>query len=172
MPRIHVSSLQRMYSTVRESGAQDLVTLIKAVTKVPRPEVIAPERHLMLNLSDIVEPREGETMPGEGDVSALLDFVTRWNRENPLVIHCYAGVSRSTASAFVSACALRPDRSEAEWAADLRAASPTATPNSRIVALGDHLLGRKGRMIAAIAAIGRGQECYEGIPFALDIGAR
>jgi len=33
----------------------------------------------------------------------------------------------------------------------------------------DDLLGRKGRMVDAIAAIGRGEDCFEGAPFALDI---
>jgi predicted protein tyrosine phosphatase len=171
MPRIHVCSLQRMYATVRETGAGDVVTVIKATTRVPTPEQIAAERHLVLNFSDITEPREGEVMAGERDVAALLDFVTRWDRARPLVIHCYAGVSRSTASAFIAACALRPDRSETEWAGLLRGFSPTASPNRHLVTLGDRLLGREGRMITAIEAIGRGEEAYEGIPFALDIGS-
>ncbi|MCA1999873.1 MAG: protein tyrosine phosphatase [Hyphomicrobiales bacterium] len=171
MPRIHVCSLQRLYETVRATGAADVVTVIKAVTPVPRPEGIAPERHLVLNFSDITEPREGEVMAGAQDVAALVAFVTRWERARPLVIHCYAGVSRSTASAFITACALRPDRTETEWAGHIRAVSPTATPNRHLVALGDDLLGRGGRMVDAIDAIGRGIDTFEGVPFALDIGA-
>jgi predicted protein tyrosine phosphatase len=172
MPKIHVCSLQRMYSTVREVGAADVVTVIKAVTKVPTPETVEAHRHLVLNFSDIVEAREGEVMAAEEDVSRLLGFVERWDRERPLLIHCYAGVSRSTASAFVSACALRPDRSEEEWAQAIRAASPTATPNRHIVGLADALLGRGGRMSRAIEAIGRGVDTYEGVPFSLEIGPR
>jgi predicted protein tyrosine phosphatase len=56
-----------------------------------------------------------------------------------------------------------------ELAQALRRASPTATPNRRLVALADDRLGRQGRMIAAITAIGRGADCYEGAPFALEI---
>ena len=63
-----------------------------------------------------------------------------------------------------------PDFCEVETAQKLRALSPTATPNARIVAIADDLLGRGGRMVRAIGAIGRGQDCYEGVPFALDIG--
>jgi predicted protein tyrosine phosphatase len=95
--------------------------------------------------------------------------VRSWDRAAPLVIHCYAGVSRSTAGAFVSACALNPRRAEAEIARDIRRLSPTATPNARIVALADQMLGRDGRMVTAIEAIGRGVECYEGHPFHLDL---
>lgn len=172
MPFIHVCSLQRLYDTVRETGARDVVTVIKAVTPVPTPAEIAPHRHLQLNFSDITEPREGEVMASEKDVSALLDFAERWRRDAPLLIHCFAGVSRSTASAFISACALRPDRTEEEWAHTIRRFSPTATPNLHLVRVADELLGRRGRMVRAIEGIGRGEECYEGIPFALDIGPR
>src|SRR4029077_8754861 len=73
--------------------------------------------------------------------------------------------------AFVSACALNPRRSEAEIAKDIRRLSPTATPNIRIVTIADQMLGRGGRMVAAIESIGRGVACYEGHPFRLDLGA-
>ena len=58
-----------------------------------------------------------------------------------MVIHCFAGVSRSTAAAFIAACALAPKRDEFDVARALRAASPTATPNARLVALADRALG-------------------------------
>ena len=88
---------------------------------------------------------------------------------HPVLIHCYAGVSRSTAAAFIAACALNPTRDEAEIARAIRAASPTATPNARLVAIGDSMLERGGRMSAAIEGIGRGEECFEGVPFALEL---
>ncbi len=86
-----------------------------------------------------------------------------------MVIHCWAGISRSTAAAFISVCALRPERNEATVAKALREASPSATPNARLVAVADAMLGRKGRMIEAIAAIGRGADAYEGTPFRLAV---
>ena len=98
---------------------------------------------------------------------AILDFVAAWPREKPLVIHCYAGISRSTAAAYIAACALRPPR-RGRVAAALRAASPSATPNPLFVAIADRLLGRDGRMVAAIAAIGRGADAFEGVPFRFD----
>jgi len=86
-----------------------------------------------------------------------------------MVIHCFAGVSRSTAAAFISACALTPGRDEYAIARAIRAASPTATPNMRLVALAEEALARKGRMTGAIEAIGRGEDCYEGTPFVLEL---
>jgi len=85
------------------------------------------------------------------------------------VIHCFAGISRSTASAFIVACALDPQRDEHDIARAIRDSSATASPNTRLVALADALLAREGRMVAAIDAIGRGVIAEEGVPFRLDL---
>jgi predicted protein tyrosine phosphatase len=166
---IHVCSLARLHATVEETGARRVVSLMRDVELVRRPPTIEDAHHLLLRLDDISAPLDGYTMPAEEHVAELLAFVHAWDRAAPLVMHCYAGVSRSTAGAFVSACALNPQRTEAQIAADIRRLSPTATPNIRIVALADQMLGRGGRMVAAIEAIGRGVECYEGHPFRLDL---
>ena len=108
-------------------------------------------------------------MPDEDHITDLLNFVRRWDRRAPIVIHCYAGISRSTASAFASVCALNPARDENSIAQALRRASPTATPNIRIVSLADRLLGRQGRMVTAIEDIGRGIVATEGTPFRLEL---
>ena len=105
---------------------------------------------------------------------ALLDFVAAWDRAEPLLIHCYAGVSRSTAAAFIAACALAPGRDERAIAEALRAASPTASPNPRLVALADAVprcSASSGPDVdRAVAAIGRGVAMrLEGAPFALDL---
>jgi predicted protein tyrosine phosphatase len=166
---IHVCSLARLHATVEETGARRVITLMRDVEMVRRPPTIEHADHLLLRLDDISEPLDGYTVPGEEHVADLLAFVRAWDRAAPLVIHCYAGVSRSTAGAFVSACALNPRRPEVEIAKDIRRLSPTATPNIRIVTLADRILGRDGRMVAAIEGIGRGIECYEGHPFRLDL---
>jgi predicted protein tyrosine phosphatase len=84
-------------------------------------------------------------------------------------VHCYAGVSRSTAAALITTCALDPTRDEQAVADLIRARSPTATPNLRLVAVADALLKRQGRMVAAAERIGRGADCYEGVPFRIEI---
>ena len=85
------------------------------------------------------------------------------------MIHCWAGISRSTAGGYIAACALMPHLDEAFLARELRQRSPSATPNGRLVALADGILGREGRMIAAIKAIGRGRDAFEGAPFVLPL---
>ena len=169
MPRIHVCPLSKLSETARACRAQSLVTLIDGGTPVKRPEGIAAEKHLALVLSDISVATAGHQLASESHIQKLLAFVRGWDQSAPLLIHCIAGVSRSTAAAYIAACALLPHRGESELALALRKNSPTATPNPRLIALADGILQRKGRMIAAIAVIGRGADCCEGVPFALEL---
>ena len=170
MPSIHVCSLERIEKSVEQTGARSLVTLINVNTRVDRPALIAPERHLFIGMSDILTHQDGHILPGEVHVNSLLEFVRAWDRATPLLIHCYAGVSRSTAAAFISTCALQTHRDEAEVAQLIRQRSPTATPNAKLVEIADRILGRGGKMSAAIEAIGRGEDCYEGVPFQIEVG--
>ncbi len=166
---IHVCSLARLHRTVEETGARHIITLLRTVDRVVRPPVVAPANHLILGMDDIVDAIDGQTPPAQEHVSQLIEFVTKWDRAAPMVVHCYAGISRSTAGAFVAACALNPKREEAKIAWDIRNASATAQPNARIVALGDQLLGRNGRMVRAVETIGLGNGGHEGDPFRLDL---
>jgi predicted protein tyrosine phosphatase len=166
---IHVCSLARLQETVADTGARHVVSVIGKEMDVPLPRGVAPENHLWLRLHDISTPLDGYIMPGEEHVADLIRFARGWDRGAPLVIHCFMGISRSTASAYAIVCALNPQRDEGSIAQALRRASPTATPNIRIVSLADRLLGRDGRMIAAIEAIGRGIYVDEVAPFRLDL---
>ena len=167
---IHVCSLSRLHATVDATGARHVVTLLRLIERVQRPTHIAPENHLVLAVDDITAPMDGYTAPAHEHVQRLVDFVTAWDRQAPMVVHCFAGISRSTAGAYVAACALNPKRDEMQIAWDIRRASRTAQPNARIVSIADRLLKRDGRMIRAIDAIGVGDPATEGHPFRLDIG--
>jgi predicted protein tyrosine phosphatase len=168
---IYVCPLSKVEQTVSNTGAEKLLSLLSAGTDMIRPASIAPENHLHLVMHDIAEVQDGMTMPGETHVRRLLDFARAWDRSRPLVVNCYAGISRSTASAYIIAAALAPSRDEVELAQTLRWLSPSATPNPRLVAVADAILGREGRMVAAIRAIGRGADAFEGVPFELGIEA-
>jgi predicted protein tyrosine phosphatase len=166
---IHVCSLARLHATVHQTGARHIVTLLKHTDRVEWPGHILEEHHLVLGMDDISMPMEGYVIPCEDHVHKLVCFVRAWDRAKPLVMHCFAGISRSTAAAYVAACALNAGRCELALAQELRRVSPTATPNARIVSLADSFLGRDGRMIAAIDSIGRGAMAEEGHPFRLDL---
>ncbi|MGE0045226.1 MAG: tyrosine phosphatase family protein [Hyphomonadaceae bacterium] len=113
-------------------------------------------RHLKVGVNDISEIIAGQTHPIEQHVRDVLTFVEDWDRADPILVHCYAGISRSTATAYTIACALNPSTDEEEIAWTLREASPSAWPNRRIIALADAELGRGGRMTNAIEGIGAG----------------
>jgi predicted protein tyrosine phosphatase len=163
---IHVCSLSRLHETVAATGASHVVTLITRDVGLDRPPTIAPDNHLWLEMHDISAPLDGYILPQSEHVEQLLDFVRGWDRAQPLVVHCHAGISRSSAAAFVTACALGPHRDERVIAHAIRKASSTALPNIRIVSLADHLLARNGRMIAAVKAMSPYSACYtEALPF-------
>lgn len=122
------------------------------------PEAPPGPRLLSLAFNDIEAERPGLVPPRSADVEAILAFGRSWEGGSPLLASCQAGVSRSTAALFVIACDRRPDLPEAVIADQLRAAAPCATPNPLLVSLADRILGRRDRMIRAVAAIGRGAD--------------
>lgn len=166
---IHVCSLARLHETVEDTGARHVVSLIDNDIRIERPVAIIEENHLWLRLHDISSPLDGYIMPDEEHVAELLSFVRRWDRRAPLVMHCYAGISRSTASAFAAVCLLNPHRDEISIARQIRAASPIAQPNRLIVGLADKALGRDGRMLRALDEMGPGSMMVEGRPFRIDL---
>jgi predicted protein tyrosine phosphatase len=170
MPTIHVCPLHDVADAAATLNPSRLLTLLSIETEPPpTPPALRSEHHLRLTFHDIAAPIDGYTHPTEAHVAEILAFAQAWDRRAPLLIHCWAGISRSTAAAYMTACALYPDRDEHDLARALRTASPTATPNALMIAHADSLLGRGGRMCAAIGAIGRGQSAAHGRPFAFSI---
>ena len=164
---IVVFPLRRLPEMVAATGARRVVSVLNAHLIPPTPAGIAPEDHLKLAMSEYVELKPGERHPGLGQIERLIAFASEWDRRQPLLIHCFSGLNRSTASAFIIQCALNPGVPPTLIAHQMRAASETAAPNRMMIALADQLLGRKGDMIGAIEVIGPGQPAAEGRPFAV-----
>jgi predicted protein tyrosine phosphatase len=139
------------------------------VAQVQRPESVLDANHLRVSMDDITEHMDGFVAPNDSHVVQVLDFVRGWDRKAPLVVHCYAGISRSTASAFAAVCMLNPDRDEMSIARQIRAASPIASPNRLLVTLADKALGRDSRMVRALDAMGPGNLTVTGRPFRIDL---
>lgn len=164
---IIVSPLSAVQYLVDEHGVRHVVSLLGPDTPHRQFKGIEHDNHLKLTFHDIIEPMDGFTHPLPEHAEQLVSFLKGWGRETPILIHCWAGISRSTASAFTAMCMLRPRADEEEIARELRAASPSATPNRLLVSYADKFLGRGGRMVAAVDAIGRGADAYESRPFIL-----
>jgi predicted protein tyrosine phosphatase len=166
---IHVCSLAALPETVKATGASHVLTVMANVDQVQRPESVLPANHLKVSMDDITEQIDGFVAPCDSHIEQVLNFVRAWDRSAPMVVHCYAGISRSTASAFAAVCALNPHRDEMSIARQIRAASPIASPNRLIVTLADKALGRDGRMLRALDEMGPGKMMVEGRPFRLDL---
>jgi predicted protein tyrosine phosphatase len=164
---IIVGPLSKVQPLIDAHGVGHVVTLLAPDTPCAPPAGIDADRHLKLSFHDIVQEMDGHTPPRAADAEKLIAFLQGWNREQPMLIHCWAGISRSTAAAYTALCLFRPNANEEELAWELREASPSATPNRLIVSLTDAILGREGRMVRAIERIGRGADAFEGTPFVL-----
>jgi predicted protein tyrosine phosphatase len=167
---IFVCPLSRVPELAREKKPSHVVSLLDPGTAFPLIAGYDHARHLCLEIHDIEAEVDGLDACCDTRMKRILDFVGGWGRDEPILIHCYAGISRSTATAFITACAHNPNMDEEEIALTLRQASSTASPNRRFIALADAELGRGGRMTRAIEKIGRGPPWYEvgeATPFAI-----
>ncbi len=163
---IIVCGLHVAQSQIDLHGAKSVIGILGPET--PHPGYSGVDNHLRLTFNDINDDTPGLISPREQDAKRLISFIENWDQKQPMLIHCWAGISRSTASAFAALCILRPEDDEMALAQELRAASPSATPNRLITTQVDHLLGRKGRMLKSVEAIGRGADAFEGKPFILN----
>lgn len=145
-----------------------MITLLDPVTMIPTPAVIQPAYHLKVAMHDINAPRDGLIHPGPAHAAGLIAFLGGWHGDAPLLIHCWMGVSRSTAAAYIALCLANKGREDAA-ARYLRACGPHAQPNPLLVAEADRLMGRDGRMVAAVAALGPGDLATMGQPFSVSM---
>lgn len=170
MSRIVVAPLPKVAEMAVRNRCREMISLVAPKQHFHRPAVIDPARHLLLSLNDIAFAGTGALVaPQEAHVEAVIAFARGWDRMAPLLIHCMMGVSRSPAAALIAALAVAPDQDDAALAQRLRAVSRQATPNARIVAIGDALLQRQGRLVAAVAKIGRGADYAGDQPFSLPV---
>lgn len=162
---IIVCGLAEVPAVIAARRPSHLVTLLDPASMIHTPEGVSADRHLKIGVNDIAEAMDGLVLPTEQVVTDLLDFGATWDETAPMVVHCWAGISRSTASAFILACERNPDVDEVAIALAMRQAALHAHPNRRIVALADDIMGRGGRMVDAIEAMGGNDLATMGTPF-------
>ena len=128
----------------------------------PVPEAFGSygeHRKLELRFNDVIEETPGEIAPQPEQVSRLLAFGRDLAAEPDahLLVHCHAGVSRSTAAMLLMLAQAQPERSAESIAAEILHIRGKAWPNLRIVELGDAELGRGGALSAAVIGLYREQ---------------
>jgi predicted protein tyrosine phosphatase len=124
----------------------------------PAPEALAvyeASQRLQLRFHDIIDPQPGWVAPERADVEQLLAFGGELPREGHLLVHCHAGVSRSTAAAALILAERHPEKSATMVLNGVLRLRPKAWPNLRILEFGDDILGRDGEIVEAAARLYR-----------------
>jgi predicted protein tyrosine phosphatase len=169
MPRILVTPLSALQDALESHRPSHIVTLLSPEHMIETPKGFPGERHLRLGVNDITDPAAGDAPPARQHIDQLLAFSREWDASSPLLIHCWAGVSRSMASAFTVLCdRLGMDR-EVEIAMAMRRRAAHANPNRLLVSHADDALARGGRMLTALKVMGQPLLVEEGIVTALPL---
>jgi len=162
MPMILVTPLSGIEEAIRRYRPSHMVTLLSPEHMIETPGGVEPERHLRLGLNDVADAQASEMPPSERHVDMLIAFGRTWDAASPMLVHCWAGVSRSMAAAYILLCDRLSPGNERDIAQAMRRRAPHAYPNPLMVKLADRALGRDGRMVVAAQMIGRGLIVDEG----------
>lgn len=106
---------------------------------------------LRLDFDDSADPHESGS-PRAGHIREILGFGKTVPEDGRLLVHCLAGVSRSTAAAWAILCARHPRRSADELFREVLDLRPIARPNVLMTALADKALKRQGTMVDVLKA--------------------
>lgn len=169
MPRILVTPLSALEDALESHRPSHIVTLLSPEHMIETPAGFLAERHLKLGVNDIADPAQGNSPPARVHIDRLLEFSRGWDAQAPLLIHCWAGISRSMASAFTVLCDRLGQDREVEIASAIRRRAPHANPNRLLVSHADEALGRGGRMLTALKVMGQPLLVEEGIVTALPL---
>jgi predicted protein tyrosine phosphatase len=137
----------------REAEVSHVLSIIDP--QEPEPEAFRfypSHERLTLRFDDVVGAYPGFQAPGRDDVKKLLNFgesLQSSGQDGHLLVHCHAGISRSTAATAILLAQHNPGRERDAFLAllDMR---PHAWPNTRMVDFADELLGRKGALLMAL----------------------
>ena len=145
---------------VMELGGIDRSTITHAIS-IWHPDAATGE-HIQLvreaganaevhsTVFDDVEHAHGDYRPATPQhVRDVLDFCTDLGEGDHLLIHCMAGISRSTACAVAVLADHLGQGSERRAAEIVRSRRPQARPNRLVLSHADTLLGRNGVLLGA-----------------------
>ncbi len=138
-----------------ETGASHVLSILDPAAPVPEAfGAYGEHARLELRFDDIIELTPGLIAPDLGHVEQILAFGRSLTaeplRSARLLVHCHAGISRSTASMALMLAQAMPDQSATAIVEQVHAIREKAWPNLRLIELGDEVLGRNGSLVAAV----------------------
>lgn len=147
-----LSSLERVKEAYNKYAPTRVISLLSEDELMPVFEGLDPAHHLKLYVErDACAKTISKAARRRAE--CIITFGRAWDGQGNILVHCYHGVSRSTAAAYIIACLMQPSMEEAALAQQLRDAAPHADPCPLIVAYADEILHRNGRMLDAIEDI-------------------
>ncbi|MCQ8240035.1 tyrosine phosphatase family protein [Rhizosaccharibacter radicis] len=141
------------------AGATHVLSILDPDRAVPDAFTgFRTHRRLELRFHDVVEPLDAMVPPDDAHIRALLAFgrdMRASERAPLLLVHCHAGISRSTAAMALMLADAMPEEDAHRVLRRVHAVREKAWPNLRMMELGDALLGRRGTLVAATHALHR-----------------
>lgn len=126
--------------------ARRVVSILEPRAPLPPELADITGELLTLRFDDVIVEGGNYQPPTHDDIERLLAFDRNHRATDSLVIHCTAGISRSTAALAILLAQRRP-ATEADVFAQLRLIRPRAWPNSLMIALADEILAARGRLV-------------------------
>jgi predicted protein tyrosine phosphatase len=160
--RISVCGIEELANHC-EVGVSHVLSILDPDWPVPEAfDAFNQHAKLELRFHDVIDEQNPATIaPQHKDVAEVLNFGRRLSddreKDTHLLVHCHAGVSRSTAAMAVILAQVVPEAPAKRIFEEVLRIRPQAWPNLRILELGDAILDRRGELVAAAAGIYRTQ---------------
>jgi predicted protein tyrosine phosphatase len=132
---------------------QHILSIAEPGYRNPTPVGIDSDRHHHLHFDDIVEAMPGYLAPSEQHVARIIDLAAKLTETDRILVHCQAGISRSSAAALIILATRNPGQ-EPDVTRRLREKGPWFVPNRLMVDIADRLIGRGPVLGAALASMG------------------
>jgi predicted protein tyrosine phosphatase len=160
--RISVCGIEELASHC-EVGVSHVLSILDPDWPIPEAfGAFGEHAKLELRFHDVIEAQDARTVaPQPEHVTEILSFGRRLSaprgQDTHLLVHCHAGVSRSTAAMTLILAQALPEASANRIFGEVLRIRPQAWPNLRILELGDAMFGRQGELVAAVAGVYRRQ---------------
>ena len=151
-----VSSLSKVTQSMYEHDITHVISLLRGDEM---EEVLLPPRFnrtnwLRLDMDDVIDHNDKHA-PKLNQIIYILDWTNKLPKDSNVLVHCHAGISRSTAVALMlKVRELGVDRipDAVKWLVDHR---PIACPNPVITDYADQLLGANGKLFDAAETVAK-----------------
>jgi predicted protein tyrosine phosphatase len=145
--KVTISNVDKVPGLIHRGDVTHVLSLLHSSERnyLFMPKSFKRENWLFLEMDDVIS-ESAEFAPQKDQVVQLLDWAKKLPGDAHLVVHCFAGISRSTAAALaIKVQELGVDQVDEaiNWLLEIR---PQACPNPVITKHADELLGANGKL--------------------------